>query len=359
MTNIPATLEDVTKQWLTTTLSEEGHQIPQLNGLSLTPIGEGVGMMSAISILNLDWQDANSEMPDSLVIKINADNETNRSVAQLYNLYEKEVSYYRDLSPRTESRSPKIYASGLDDEQNFYLLMEDVSDYRVGSQVTGATFDETKTCLTEAAKLHAAFWGKLEELDWLPHMSNSDNARNLVLGAESGWPQVLEYFGEFVPASINARKQDYLDNISRLQEALDQPPYTLIQGDFRMDNMLFGQKPEHAPLMVVDYQGPLMGTGMADIAYLMSQSTQTEVRRTHERTLIQHYVNVLRENGVVDYDFEQAWEQYRIAVLYSWTVAIVIAGTMDPDNDRGYAWMAKMVKRNGTAIEDLNCLDLF
>jgi len=36
----------------------------------------------------------------------------------------------------------------------------------------------------------------------------------------------------------------------------------------------------------------------------------------------------------------------------------VIAGTMDPANDRGFAWMSKMVERNGTAINDLDCLSL-
>ncbi|MGV0033810.1 MAG: hypothetical protein ACNYPE_02220 [Candidatus Azotimanducaceae bacterium WSBS_2022_MAG_OTU7] len=43
---------------------------------------------------------------------------------------------------------------------------------------------------------------------------------------------------------------------------------------------------------------------------------------------------------------------YRVGVLYAWTVAVVIAGTMDPANDRGYAWMSKMVERNGKAIND-------
>jgi aminoglycoside phosphotransferase (APT) family kinase protein len=38
---------------------------------------------------------------------------------------------------------------------------------------------------------------------------------------------------------------------------LDQYPKTLIHGDFRMDNMLFGEEPEHDSLLVVDFQGPL------------------------------------------------------------------------------------------------------
>ena len=62
--------------------------------------------------------------------------------------------------------------------------------------------------------------------------------------------------------------------------------------------------------------------------------------------------------GIEGYEFDEAWEDYRHAVLYQWVYATVIAGTLDATNERGNAWMAQMVKRNTTAIDDLGCLDL-
>jgi thiamine kinase-like enzyme len=236
--------------------------------------------------------------------------------------------------------------------------MEDVSSYRMGSQVEGATVEECELCIDFLINLHASFWNQLNGISWLPNMSGSDNAKNMALGCEAGWPQLQEIFGNFVPDNIEAERERYLEAVPRLQTQLDQHPTTLIHGDFRMDNMLFGQAPEHDSLLVVDFQGPLKGNGIHDVAYLLSHSAKTEVRREHERNLIERYSSGLINAGVKDYSFEKAWNDYRIGVLYSWTVAVVIAGTMDPANDRGFAWMSKMVERNGTAINDLDCLSL-
>ena len=349
---IPGSMTEVSPEWI-----EEGVGRGKLKNIDLIPMGEGVGMMSSMSVLRLDWEDP-TDLPTSLVLKLAAENETNRAVSQQFNLYLKEVNYYRDLAPRTTARSPRVYASEIDEEHNFFLLMEDVSAYRMGSQVDGATLEECELCIDFLVNLHASFWNQLGDVGWLPNMSGSDNATNMALGCEAGWPQLQEIFGKFVPDSIETQRENYLAAIPNLQAQLDQEPKTLIHGDFRMDNMLFGQAPEHDPLLVVDFQGPLKGNGIMDVAYLLSHSAKTEVRREHERKLLERYANGLIDTGIKDYSFDKAWNDYRIGVLYSWTVAVVIAGTMDPANERGYAWMSRMVERNGIAINDLNCLEL-
>ena len=349
---IPESMADVSPQWV-----EECVGWGKLKNINLVPMGEGVGMMSSMSIIELEWEDS-KDLPSSLVLKLAAENDTNRAVSQQFNLYLKEVSYYKDLAPRTTARSPLVYASEIDEEHNFFLLMEDVSSYRMGSQVEGATLQECELCVDFLANLHASFWNQLSDVEWLPNMSGSDNATNMALGCEAGWPQLQQIFGEFVPANIEAQRERYLAAIPTLQAKLDQYPKTLIHGDFRMDNMLFGQAPEHDALLVVDFQGPLKGNGIHDVAYLLSHSAKTNVRREHERDLIERYANGLITAGIKDYSVKKAWNDYRVGVLYSWTVAVVIAGTMDPANERGFAWMSKMVERNGLAINDLNCLAL-
>ena len=349
---IPESMADVSPQWV-----EECVGWGKLKNINLVPMGEGVGMMSSMSIIELEWEDS-KDLPSSLVLKLAAENDTNRAVSQQFNLYLKEVSYYKDLAPRTTARSPLVYASEIDEEHNFFLLMEDVSSYRMGSQVEGATLEECELCVDFLVNLHASFWNQLSDVEWLPNMSGSDNATNMALGCEAGWPQLQEIFGAFVPDNIEAMRERYVAAIPTLQAKLDQHPKTLIHGDFRMDNMLFGQAPEHDALLVVDFQGPLKGNGIHDVAYLLSHSAKTDVRREHERDLIERYANGLITAGIKDYSVEKAWNDYRVGVLYSWTVAVVIAGTMDPANERGFAWMSKMVERNALAINDLNCLDL-
>jgi hypothetical protein len=345
-------MEEVSLEWI-----EECVGSGNLNSINLIPMGEGVGMMSSMSVIELDWKEP-TELPTSLVLKLAAENDTNRAVSKQFNLYLKEVNYYNDLAPLTTARCPKIYASKIDKEHNFFLLMEDVSSYRMGSQVEGASVEECKLCVDFLVNLHASFWNQLTDIGWLPNMAGSDNATNMAIGCSAGWPQVQKIFGEFIPDNIESQREKYLTAIPKLQERLDQHPKTLIHGDFRMDNMLFGQESMHDDLLVVDFQGPLKGNGIQDLAYLLSHSAKTEVRRESERNLVQRYADGLINAGIEDYSFEKAWNDYRVGVLYSWTVAVVIAGTMDPANERGFSWMSKMVERNGKAINDLNCLNL-
>jgi hypothetical protein len=66
----------------------------------------------------------------------------------------------------------------------------------------------------------------------------------------------------------------------------------------------------------------------------------------------------LLKNGVKNYTADQAWDEYRRAVLYLWVYATVIAGTLDPSNERGKAFMTAMVTRSSTAIGDLDGIAL-
>ena len=97
---------------------------------------------------------------------------------------------------------------------------------------------------------------------------------------------------------------------------------------------------------------------MQDLAYFLSGSVPIDVRRANERDLIATWHHTLEEGGVRDYTAQQAWEDYRRALLYMWTVVVVIAGTLDPANERGRAWMTEMVDRAATAIDDLDVLSL-
>ena len=357
---LPNSAADVTNEWLTEVLHQSGALAPggSVIGIERRPLAEGVGMMSDLARLIPSYDGDKQGAPASLVGKFQAHNKTNREVAAKYDIYRREVLYYAELDPVCAAHGPTIYLSVIDPDNTFVILMEDLSDYHIGDQIIGATLADTTTCIDELAKLHASFWNKVAGIDWLPHIAGSQHAMNMQVGAQAGWDTMLKVFGDFIPDSIKAARDPIQKAIAPLQERLHAPPITLIHGDFRMDNLFFGKTPDHHPLVILDWQGPLCGRGMQDVAQLLGQSTQIEVRRTHQRDLVQHYIDALAANGVSDYGFDTAWEDYRVATLNSWAYVVVVSGTLDPSNERGFAWMSKMVKRNATAIEDLACLEL-
>ena len=93
-------------------------------------------------------------------------------------------------------------------------------------------------------------------------------------------------------------------------------------------------------------------------AYFLSGGLPIDVRRTHERQLIAQWDSQLVDNGVGDYSLDDAWEDYRRAVLSVWIIAVVIAGTLDATNERGKRWITEMLARSVAAIDDLDLVTL-
>jgi len=355
---LPSLPGGFTSAWLTQLLRAEG-MIPaatQVARVDIAQVGEGVGMMSELCKLLLTYEGDANGAPTSFIAKYPSQNPTNREVAMSFNLYEREVRYFQELDPLTSALSPVAHVAHLQGD-NFLLLLQDMTDYRAGDQIKGADLADTQAAIQELAKLHAAFWNNVGDIDWVPHIANSYHADNMVNLFLMGWQGMATNFAEFLSADIIAMGDAFSRALPTLQATMDQPPVTLIHGDFRMENLLYATQPEHHAVAVIDWQGPLLGCGMVDVALMLGQSTITEVRRQHERTLIEQYAGRLGEHGA-DYDVADAWHHYLLAGLYNWCYVSAVAGTLDSSNARAFAWMSQMVKRQATFTHDHDLFDL-
>lgn len=348
--------DQLTVEWIANLLAQTGHLSSQkLTNIQLDTIGEGAGMMSSLGRLHLTY-DTTGSAPESLVVKSPAIVEANRQVAVNFRTYEREALFFRELADSCQARTPIVLFCEVDAEQDFLIIMEDLADYRLGDQVVGADLVDTKICIAELARLHASFWNKVDDLSWVPAIANSHHADIMLPGTQAGWPVSLAVFGHAMPASVQEMIEPFKAALPRLQDHLNTSPRTLLHGDFRLENLFFGGK-DQAPLIVFDWQGPLLGRGIDEVAFFLAQNTQTEVRREHERALVAEYVAELARLGVNDYDAETAWDDYRLAVLYNWAYVVLVSGTLDTDNPHARAWMTQMVKRNAQAIVDLDCFE--
>jgi len=325
--------------------------------VSIEPLAEGTGMMADISKLTFKYNTQSPHLPLSVIAKYASENPTNREVAMNMNLYERETRFADELDPQTEARCPAFYFCGLDDD-NFLILMEDLSDYEVGDQAVGANLEQTELAIDELAKLHAAFWDKTSELKWVPGIANSYHADNMRNWSRTGWDPMVEAFGEFVPENVRGHRDRLLAAVPALQLERMSGPNTLCHGDFRMPNLLFGVEPHHHRLAILDWQGPLIAKGMFDVALLLGQNTKIEIRQKEEKQLLNRYLDGLKTYGVEGLTFDFFWDDYRRCTLYNWVYAAVVAGTLDPTNEAGRAWMGQMVSRQSSASEDLEVFDL-
>ena len=358
MTTIP----DLPAGFTATFLTEQLHQhgcLPAdgaVSNVSQSTIGDGTGMMAEIAKLHLHYDGDQGNAPDCLIAKFASQNPTNREIATAYNLYERETRFLAELDPMTEVRTPATYLSVREGDR-FIILMEDLTDYDVGSQVIGATLEQSMLAIDQLVKLHAPFWGKVDSLDWVPHIANSYHADNMQSLASIGADGLMEKFGDYLTPLYRQHHAAFLERLPYLQAGMDTAPVTLCHGDYRMENLLYGNQPHHDAAAVIDWQGPLRARGMNDVALFLGQSTQIDVRRSHERALIDRYASGLKEAGIDAGDSIELWNEYRYSLLYNWVYVTVVAGTLDTSNETAFAWMAQMVARQSAVTEDLALFD--
>ncbi|MBO6656093.1 MAG: phosphotransferase [Pseudomonadales bacterium] len=351
--NIPELPAGFTPAYLTEILREDGilSASGAVTDVGYEMVGDGTGMSSELARLRLTYEGDRGLAPDTVVSKFLPNNETNRASALAFHLPEREVRYCAELAPLTAAVTPKTFCCHFDGEA-FLIVMEDLADYKVGSQVEGATLRQTELAMDELAKLHSVFWNKVADLDWVPGIANSYHAEALGGGAVIGWPSMEERFE--VSDYVCRHRDRFLPVIAALQAERMRAPMTLVHGDFRMENVFYGHGPGQHEIIVFDWQGPLKARGMFDVSLFLGQSTKTEVRRDHEYALLERYLEGLKSGGVNDVGWDFIWEDYQRCMLYNWVYTSVVAGTLDVSSDVARAWMTKMIERHAAASEDLD-----
>lgn len=355
---IPELPQGFTPEFLTEVLQTEGYlsDSGRVVSVVLSTIGDGTGMMAEIAALSLEYEGGCGSAPTRLVAKFSSQNPTNREISMSYRLNEREARFMSELGSQTELRIPNTYYVGNQGDR-LLILMEDLSDYEVGSQVVGANLQQSELAIDALVKLHAPFWGRVSDLDWVPHIAESFHAENMLQFSNIGAPLMIERFEPVICQTYQNRLTEFLSAIPRLQAMMNQAPVTLCHGDFRMENLLYGVQPDHDGVVVIDWQGPLRARGMNDVALFLAQSTQTPVRRDHEQQLIARYVDGLTALGVPGLEFDAAFEAYRASVLYNWVYITVVGGTLDVSNPKAYAWIKETIARQSATSDDLAVFD--
>lgn len=357
----------VTPEWLTEQLRRNDaiDESTTVTGFTSTPIGEGSGMLGVIARLEVEYDrspaSSHSAPMSSVVVKCATPTVANRAVAMMFHMYEREVRFFSDLADRLPQGVPACYAAEIDlSNGDFVLLLEDLVGYRVGDQAAGCGLADAELCIEVMAQLHSAWWGATDDsqLGWVPTVDGDMHRGGMVPAAEATWEPFITNFGHLVAPEIIEAGPRYLAGLDDLHRRMGEGAQTLIHGDFRLDNILFGVAPDHYPIALVDWQGIIISKGAHDLAYLLTQNVQTDVRREHERRLIGSYCDQLAAHGVTGYTHDQCWDDYKLAALWLFEYAIIIGGGLDPANDRGSAFMSGLTERSSQTILDLDLLSL-
>ncbi len=316
--------------------------------------GVGTGQMGRNVRFALDWEGGpQDELPASVVGKFPSDDPTSRATGASQGAYEKEVRFYRELRHTVGIRTPRCFFADVEPATgDFVMVMEDLAPALQGDQLAGCSVDQAALALAEAARLHAPRWGDptLEDLGFLVR-PGPESAEGLQAIYKMLWPGFAERYGDTLDAEALGLSQRLGDRLAAwVLEGTT--PLTLVHGDYRLDNMLFGTSEGGYPLAVVDWQTVGLGRALADAAYFMGASLLEVDRRAHEQALLRDYHERLQAGGVRDYSFDQCFHDYR-RNTFGGVVMAVVASMIVEQTARGDEMFLAMASRHAAHALDL------
>ncbi|HEX2850232.1 MAG TPA: phosphotransferase [Acidimicrobiales bacterium] len=346
-------IADVTAGWLTTALAGV---LGGGRAASVTTAPVGTGKVADTFRLTVDYDPPGSG-PATLVAKVPSAHEVSRGAAKATRTYEVEASFYRELAPTVRVNAPRCYHAAYDPATDAYvILLDDMAPAEQGDQIAGCTAEQADAALVELAELHASRWGDptLEAIPWLNRGAAGSGGGS---GADAGG-----FLAMFVPPFLE-RYETMLDDdtvalVRRFPSFAGaylserERPWTVVHGDFRLDNLLFGRE----RVAVVDWQTVTVGPALADVAYFLGASLPSEVRRAEEERLVRGYHERMTAAGV-DLSWDDCWSGYR-RHAFSGLVMAIAASMLVRRDDHGDVMFTTMATRHSRHALDLDAESL-
>jgi aminoglycoside phosphotransferase (APT) family kinase protein len=348
---IPTTLDDISATWLAELLAEPVHEVV------VTPIARGEGFMGQLARVSVGYGDgASPGAPPTVVVKLPTTEPGNRLVGELLRLWDREHRFYAELAPRLEVRVPVVHANLADADHGAYaLILEDLAPMTATDQVHGATADQARRVIDELVALHAPWWAspELAELDWMPDL-HDPMVNAVVTMFDAGWDGFCARYRARLPARVFGWAERFVRGVPAWLEGYAEEPATIVHGDARLDNMLFGDDGSFA---MVDWQMAMRSPGTADLVYFVVTNLTPAARRRLEHELLERYRRQALATGAEGRLLSEAGllRSYREGVLF-WCVSMASSLlTLDPANERGAALLDEGVERLFVAADDLDC----
>ena len=355
---IADTAAALTPEWLTAVLRASG----RLGSATVTRAdlaAVGTGQMCDSFRVTLQYEgDASAAAPATVIAKLPAADETSRATAKTLRSYENEVRFYQQLAPGLPVRTPVVHHADIDvDTASFVLILEDMAPARQGDQLLGCSAEVARVAVDELVRLHAPRWDDptLTEMEWL-HRDRAAQEEFLLMLLPGLWDGFrARYALSLDPVVLTAGHALFSSLVAYFGAATQ--PWTIVHGDYRLDNLLFDPTPGGVPVTVVDWQTCTHGPAMQDVAYFIGAGMQRGERRDAENDLVRGYHAGLVSAGVKRYDWERCWQDYRRGT-WSGLIMAVAASMLVERTERGDEMFLTMATRHSHHALDLGAVDL-
>jgi Phosphotransferase enzyme family len=351
---IPRHPADVTSEWLSAALSARGEPV-EVSDVGLAAIG--TGQTGATYRIAATYASDRGPLPETFVIKLPAQDDTVRDRVTLG--YRSEIAFYAGLGQKTAVPTPEcFYCEISEDGGDFALLLADMAPAVQGDQVAGCTPHEARLAVVALAGLHGPSWCDPTLLDLaevaMPKPGDEPAATGLGDVARISAEITLDKLGAQISVADGETLTAAMSVVTPWLLA-EPARYSLMHGDYRLDNMLFD--PDGSRITIVDWQTMGVGLPARDMSYFAATSLVPEARAAVEEQLVDDYHRALLAYGVAGYDRDTCWRDYRMGMLQAPLIAS-LGFAFAVSTQRGDEMVAVMLQRGCRAIRELKTLEL-
>lgn len=333
---IPQRSDELTAAWFTEVL-DNGSTVVAVRAEN---IGEDIGFMGEVHRCHLTWESdgSNGDLPDSVIVKTPTQVDENFAVGDGMQAYEREIAVYQTLRTTLGLPMPDYFYGAMDpnpapwldrpilflfdhlpirgvnwviaqflklaskSKRRYVLVIEDIVDARPATQLAGGSLEDAHRALGVLAAFHATNWMRQDATEHYRNIWPLNRASRVFQASYlRNRSTFVERFGTSLGSEMVARLDEIQERSPEISDALAAEPWTLLHGDYRLDNLLFRPNGE---IVVLDLQGVSRGRPGFDVTYFITTALTAE-HREEEEHLLRTYHDALVAAGIESYSWEQ------------------------------------------------------
>lgn len=276
-----------------------------------------------------------------------------RMITALPRLLHTEVRFYNELAHAVPVAMPVCLAAQSQFGRGSTLVLADVAEGEgiPSSPRDSLNLSESLLVVEQLARFHGHFWNSVHDPNyrWL-----AGSVRRLEdsLGSALALPLMqrgLKLAGTAIPSTLHKPAIRYARYRRRVMQFLTQSPQTLIHHDCHSGNLFWNSDKSHAGFL--DWQLVRLGEGVSDVAYFLATALSPDTRQQHELSLLARYEQILKNQGVVNFNDTTLMQRYRAHLTYAFEAMIVtlaVGGMMDLEHNM------ELIRRTAAAVEALD-----